>query len=245
MDWGEFLKDIANLNKIYNTFLQMRKNQSGFAHLVLVLVIVLVGIGALGYFAYKNGQIKVSSPKTVVPDATSITPTPLIKGFPGDNFQVNNIDSQTSEFINLSDGYSLKFPNEYELKRESLIDWELDLKNLTEYYYGRAGNIIYTTSVSVNRSGANFERILRTENGYDAKQYLYINEPDHPQGLGSVYTVISKDNKNIEIYTFIGGFLEDIQKTKSLNKLNKSDYLEILDFKLKGYEMTVKTFKFL
>lgn len=38
----------------------MRKNQSGFAHLILVIVIVLAGIGALGYFAFKNGQIKTA-----------------------------------------------------------------------------------------------------------------------------------------------------------------------------------------
>jgi len=31
---------------------------SGFAHLIIVILIAIVGFGAIGYYAYKNGQIK-------------------------------------------------------------------------------------------------------------------------------------------------------------------------------------------
>lgn len=42
---------------------------SGFAHLIVVILIVIIGIGALGYFAYKNGQVKIST------ETTSSSPT--------------------------------------------------------------------------------------------------------------------------------------------------------------------------
>src|SRR5688572_250192 len=36
----------------------MKELQRGFAHILLLLVVVIVGIGAVGFYAYKNGQVK-------------------------------------------------------------------------------------------------------------------------------------------------------------------------------------------
>jgi hypothetical protein len=46
----------------------MNKNSKGIAHLFLVIAVVIVGIGAIGYFALKNGQIQL--------EQTNLSPTP-------------------------------------------------------------------------------------------------------------------------------------------------------------------------
>ena len=84
----------------------MRKNQKGFEHIFLLIVIVLVGIGGIGYFAVKNGQIKTTSQK-----ANLISPSPTTKD--------NASDWKTYRFErNYKNGYlgfEIKHPQEWKV----------------------------------------------------------------------------------------------------------------------------------
>lgn len=54
----------------------MRKSRKGFAHPFLMLVAAIFGIGALSYYAYKNGQVKLTPNSNVFIEPHEITPTP-------------------------------------------------------------------------------------------------------------------------------------------------------------------------
>ena len=73
----------------------MRNNQKGIVHLFLLIVLALVVIGGIGYYAYKNRQIKL--PSQTSPTISTPTPDP------------------TANWILFSSDYeySLKFPPSY------------------------------------------------------------------------------------------------------------------------------------
>jgi hypothetical protein len=48
----------------------MRINERGFVHIFLLIIIVIAGIGTIGYLAYKNGQVKIPA------EIISSSPTP-------------------------------------------------------------------------------------------------------------------------------------------------------------------------
>ncbi|OGM28368.1 hypothetical protein A2962_02800 [Candidatus Woesebacteria bacterium RIFCSPLOWO2_01_FULL_39_61] len=52
----------------------MNENQKGFTHLFLILALALIAVVGIGYYAYKNGQIKIPSSQKLTP-----TPTPPLK----------------------------------------------------------------------------------------------------------------------------------------------------------------------
>lgn len=52
------------------------QHKKGFVHIILIVIIVLIGIAGVGYYAYKNGQIKIPNQKTntqTAPDWKSYT----------------------------------------------------------------------------------------------------------------------------------------------------------------------------
>lgn len=48
--------------------------RKGFAHFLIVVVITILGIGAVGYYAFKNGQIKTVQKENTL----NISPTPIV-----------------------------------------------------------------------------------------------------------------------------------------------------------------------
>lgn len=97
----------------------------GFTHIMLLLIVTLLGIAGIGYFAYKNGRIsKLNTvPAPIDPmtgekgslsgnnsSNTNITPTPTI----------NNIDaSNWKTYTNRKYGLVLKYPEDYEITLEN------------------------------------------------------------------------------------------------------------------------------
>src|SRR3989344_8625754 len=68
----------------------------GHAHIFLLIVIVLVGIAGIGYFAYKNGQVKIPSPNNPLSSATP---------------PVSSIDtSNWKTYKNEAYGFEVKYP---------------------------------------------------------------------------------------------------------------------------------------
>ena len=53
----------------------MNRNQKGFAHLFLILVLVLITVVGIGYYAYKNGQIKINQPTEKTIEISNLPPT--------------------------------------------------------------------------------------------------------------------------------------------------------------------------
>ena len=73
------------------------KNKRGFVHILLLIVIVLIGIAGISYFAYKNGQVNIPSQNT----STSPTPTA--------SEETENWKTYTSTNLNIS----FKYPNDF------------------------------------------------------------------------------------------------------------------------------------
>lgn len=80
--------------------LSVGRNSQGFVHLFLVLVVVLVGIAGIGYYAIKNGQIKTTPQLFPTPTTFPNTPTPT----PGPTSDWKTYSSQGYNF-------SFKYPN--------------------------------------------------------------------------------------------------------------------------------------
>src|SRR3989344_7604206 len=78
------------------------KNSKGFVHLFLLVVIVAIGLAGIGYYGYKNGQIKINP--TQKQAAVSLTPT-LNPENP------SNWAIYTNYFL----GYSIKYPGGWEI----------------------------------------------------------------------------------------------------------------------------------
>jgi hypothetical protein len=74
----------------------------GFAHLILITFIAVVGIGAIGYFAYKNGQLNQNTNNGI--ESTTPAPTTELKADDTATWQT---------YTNKRYGYSLKYPPEY------------------------------------------------------------------------------------------------------------------------------------
>jgi hypothetical protein len=54
----------------------MRESQKGLAHFFLILVAAIFVLGILGYYAHKNGQVKLTPNSDVSIKTNEITPTP-------------------------------------------------------------------------------------------------------------------------------------------------------------------------
>lgn len=68
-------------------------HKNGFTHIILLVIIVLVGIAGIEYYAYKNGQIKIPSKQT-----DNSSPTPEWKTY-------------TNDFL----GYAFNYPYSWEV----------------------------------------------------------------------------------------------------------------------------------
>ncbi len=97
---------------------------SGFIQIFLALLVAVIGIGAIGYFAYKNGQIKVPSqnisnapsPTTtateLIENNNTLTPQPLKKvSIPSNwkSFTDQDFEFKTRVTLSLPPGYSFRF----------------------------------------------------------------------------------------------------------------------------------------
>ena len=77
----------------------MRQNLRGFAHLFVPLIFALIVFVGIGYYAYKNGQIKIVLPQK----QTASTPTPKLN--------VASVDTELwSHYINTTYGFTIKYP---------------------------------------------------------------------------------------------------------------------------------------
>lgn len=121
----------------------MRKNQKGFAHILIIFVIVIAAIGALGYYAYKNGQLKTIPEQKTVDTPTTI-PTQIISE--ALTSTPSKLD-QTANWKTHSDntyGFRVKYPT----------NWTIDTDG---QYYVRLKSPNQTPDGQEPDSGAVFE----------------------------------------------------------------------------------------
>ena len=72
--------------------------QKGFVHILVLIIIVLIGIAGIGYFAFKNGQVKI--PLQNIP----ISPTPF----------TTQIDTSSwKTYTNTKYSYQVKYPDNW------------------------------------------------------------------------------------------------------------------------------------
>lgn len=96
--------------------------RSGFAHIFLIIVVVIAGVGALGYFAYKNGQINNLSRESTT--SSSVTPLASV------------IDtSKWKSFEDVESGISFKYPENWTADQAPGFSFPVFLKSPKEEFY--------------------------------------------------------------------------------------------------------------
>lgn len=99
----------------------MRKLKWGFAHLFIVFAIAIIGIGALGYFAYKNGQIKTDLNKNDTSPAYTTEKSGSITSSEPRIYYNEHTRAITSPELERPDGsrfkYSLYLPTGWTIKK--------------------------------------------------------------------------------------------------------------------------------
>lgn len=210
--------------------------------LILVTTITFLILSKFAEYGYIEniGDTKFSS----TPSKINPTTKPGI-GLKDGLFYIVPVNENMMGLINMNELYSIKYPRTYKDECWKSSGCQLVLYNNSEYFYERAGNIIINSGTNSEYSDNSFKKVFTNANGYRIEQSLYVNESNHPQGLGTVYTIVKNENRSVTIMTFIGGFLEDIAKGRSVNDLTKADYLRILDEMLPGYQIVVDSIKFL
>src|SRR3989344_4320216 len=82
------------------------KNQKGFAHFFLILTLTLIAVVGIGYYAYKNGQIKLT------PSKEQVSPTPTSES-----------TANWKTYTNTKYAFSFKYPPNLYLRKDSTHDF--------------------------------------------------------------------------------------------------------------------------
>ncbi len=89
--------------------------QKGFASVLIIFLVVVLGIGTVGYMAFKNRQIKTSNSQFQKSSSTSdFSPTLLPTA------SYNNLDKKTANwkiYVDNEHGFSIKYPNDWLLQK--------------------------------------------------------------------------------------------------------------------------------
>ncbi|KKQ84416.1 MAG: hypothetical protein UT08_C0018G0022 [Candidatus Woesebacteria bacterium GW2011_GWB1_38_8] len=138
---------------------------SGFAQLIIILTGALVVLMTIGFFAFKNGQIKLNS--LTNKSAPSPTPTAVLE-------ETTNWKTYTNTSISFKYPNTWPEPKEYQLSTKFKIEFEDD---------SNTKNIKMTIT-----DGVYYDQILQKELTF--KQYLEMVEPSQYANSVSKDTVV-------------------------------------------------------
>ena len=96
----------------------MTKNSKGVAHLFILIILALIIVGGIGYYAYKNGQIKLTPL-----EKSSVPPAPTANQAPDGSL------ANWKTYKNEKYGFELKYPEEFEVKEEFDGDLKVEFTN--------------------------------------------------------------------------------------------------------------------
>ncbi len=172
--------------------------QKGFIHILLLLIIMIIGIGTLGYFAYQNGQIKrANRNSTITPTSTTTNETQkVVKTYndPDNLFSFDyssnvSLDFDETEIDKLVLSVFVKDLNNYEdiplgFDKETALADQKSLEN------NQFGNTFGNSSVSNSRK-------VITIDGIRGKDYIILRQLDAYDIEFSHFFITFKDNKQI------------------------------------------------
>ena len=93
----------------------MNKSSKGFAHLFVIIILALVTVAGIGYYAYKNGQVRLT------PQQAQPSPTPTTDQVAN---QVTNGDlANWKTYRNTKYAFSFEYPPNLYLRKDSTHDF--------------------------------------------------------------------------------------------------------------------------
>jgi hypothetical protein len=81
--------------------------RSGFAHLAIIIIIAITAVGAIGFYAFKNGQLKINPPEK---QEASTTPALSTTVSEPPETPTSNPTANWETYTNSENGYLVKFP---------------------------------------------------------------------------------------------------------------------------------------
>lgn len=148
----------------------MKKNHSGFAHIFLLIIIVVIGIVGVGYFVFKNGQITIFLPNL------SLSPTPTV--FNQNTFLQIDTPENWGTYTNDTYGYKISYPTENK-------DFRVLGENSKHFvFYYPAIQNSYQVSIEVNVKQSRGDGIDGFVNRTFVTKDCCIIEPDYINFMG-------------------------------------------------------------
>ena len=169
----------------------MNKFSKGFAHIFLLLVIVLIGIGGLFYYSWQKGLIKTTPSQNI-----SLTPTPHETASQAPNGNLTNWKTYTDEVCS----YTIRHPS----------NW-----NATKDQNSGVDNLSLITSPDFKGNFVIPSKIIEKGDGIAIWCQPYVSEPsakvlNQPIGSGEGLYVSKLTKKIYRIDT--SRFTDDIRK---------------------------------
>lgn len=123
--------------------------QKGFAQIFLIIIIIVFGIGAIGYLAYQNSQI--NNTKVDIKQSDNSVQKPI------QNINKNVESDNWLTYKNTKYGYTFRYPSELKINSYDQIKEEAEIINFAK----EKNN--YQTQITINVSNSKTDKDLYTD----------------------------------------------------------------------------------
>jgi len=229
----------------------MNRHSSGFANLLLIFTVVIFGIGTLGYYAYKNGQIKLIKKDTEIETNTYSTPANSNIVTPT---STNNITTDWKTYINHNFGFSFKYPPNYNTECCSISGPptnDKDLITIADVPQNVGGSDAPFNGLAIyirdNIGNQTFEQFIDKENALLLEFYKYSDygDPD-PNIKEAGFTFSNQNGIVLEGFDVLGKKryyfkLPNREEVVLISRLDRSSISKTFE---KEFDQILSTFEF-
>jgi hypothetical protein len=211
--------------------------QKGFASVILILIVIILALGGMYYYNSLK-ELKTAPPVQVNTQSSTTKETKTVY-----------INDRKNKFTSEDAGYSFEYQYNYYLNYNPATKGFVMGEGASPYFYTDSlpEDLYGGYGTGADDEGTVYTKEFKTTKGYQVNQSITIKSVDHPQGLGTINTIII-DPKNTQrkfiLVDFIDNRLSKLQKEKNLKNLTEEDFSQILD-SVKINNQIIDTLEFL